>query len=87
MNTSHDPVKPCTTLGHVYSSVMLVVCPHDGAHWLHTRAWVDNDFDEPQILSEESHEFGPFDDRDDIAAVAQLMVQRAVIACTDAASL
>lgn len=78
MNTSHDPVNPCTTLGHIYTSITVVRCPHLEAWSMTARCWSDNDRDEPQIHFEASREFGPFDSDEERALVAAELLELTV---------
>lgn len=61
MKTEHDHVKPCTTLGHLYSSLLVTRCPHLEAYTVTLSIWRDTDRDEPMVIHQEDIEFGPFD--------------------------
>lgn len=61
MNTAHDPVNPCTTLGHVYSMVLVTRCPHLEAHHVRVRVWYDTGTDDAHTVWEREISFGPFD--------------------------
>lgn len=69
MHTSHDPVKSCTSLGHIYTSVTIVRCAHLEAWDVSVRCWSDNDQDDPIVHLEASKKFGPFDDANYRSAV------------------
>lgn len=75
-----DPVNPCTTLGHVYSTVLVVRCPSIERYSVVARCWIDNDRDEPDLLFEQSIEFGPFDDEEHIRETVRVIVGAAMSA-------
>lgn len=61
MSHSYDQVKDCFILGHLYSSVVLLRCPHREGYSVTARVWRDNDTEEPTVIWEADREFGPFD--------------------------
>lgn len=61
MSAQHDSVNPCTTLGHIYTSLMVIRCPHLESYSVSVRTWSDNDVDDTEIVFEAAIEFGPFD--------------------------
>lgn len=69
MTTSHDSVNPCTSLGHIYTALTVVRCPHIESWSVVVRCWSDNDIEEPVVHLEASKQFGPFDESDYRAAV------------------
>lgn len=74
MHTSQHTVNPCTTIGHTYVCATIVICDHDHSVTVGLRGWVDDDQDDPIVLSEATHTFGPFDTTADIAALASMQL-------------
>lgn len=78
MNELHEQVKACTTVGHVYSSVITIRCQHRESYTVAASAWRDTPDGHTQVLWEGSEEFGPFDSLDDIATRIHDLLRHAV---------
>lgn len=87
MSTSHDSVNPCTTLGHHYTSAVVMRCPHLEAYSVAVRTWSDNDVDATTLHFEAQVDFGPFDSAEDIEHRVKALVSLAMDHLRGAASL
>lgn len=71
MDTHDSPL--CASLGHFVGSIVVVWCPHRGAHILIVNA--GDDADDTSYRSSRL-DFGPFDSLEDVVARAQGEVAR-----------
>lgn len=78
MSLTHDFVNPCTTLGHVYTSVTVIRCPHLEGWSTTVRCWSDTDSEDPDVHFEASRHFGPFDDEQYRTAVVNELLALAI---------
>lgn len=67
----HETTEPiCAQVGHVYSMQMTIRCMHREEVFTETRVWCDSPDGETERLHEMSATFGPFDQLDEVEAVA-----------------
>lgn len=67
MSHSPDEVNTCPILGHLYSSVLTMRCPHREGYTVVASVWRDTDDGDTVTLWSDEAQFGPFDDLDYIA--------------------
>lgn len=67
MSHPFDEVNTCPVLGHLYSSVLTMRCPHREGFTVGARVWRDTDDGDTVVLWEDTATFGPFDDHEYIA--------------------
>ena len=64
MSHSFEEVNSCPVLGHLYSSVLTMRCPHREGFTVRACVWRDTDDGDTVMLWEDFAAFGPFDDHD-----------------------
>ena len=69
MSHDHDGVKDCYVLGHLYSNITVMRCPHREGFNIVAQVWRDTEHDGTVTIWEHSSMFGPFDDAEYIRKV------------------
>lgn len=77
-NLDHQSPSYCAQMGHLYTSVLVIRCPHLEGYSVRVRTFQDTDGGDTVIWFERETEFGPFDELGYIASAIGADVAAAI---------